>query len=144
MTGRGITSTSYPGSNCPCLTLLPAGVAWPSHYWERRWALNPPFHPCLLRTIRRLALHRRYVSVARSGKSPRPGGYPAPRHLECGLSSTLSHCACAQCIWSRGHPACLWWFHHTIEGLACQTGRGRSKELIDKIVDSTRPALPFQ
>ncbi len=32
---------------------------------------------------------RRYVSVARSGRLPRPGGYPAKCSVECGLSSAL-------------------------------------------------------
>jgi len=33
---------------------------------------------------------RRYVSVARSGRLPRPGSYPAKCPVECGLSSTLT------------------------------------------------------
>jgi hypothetical protein len=35
------------------------------------------------------ALRRLYVSVALSGKLPRPGVSPAPCPVECGLSSTL-------------------------------------------------------
>jgi hypothetical protein len=31
---------------CPCLALLPVGVAWPPHCCVRRWSLTPPFHPC--------------------------------------------------------------------------------------------------
>jgi hypothetical protein len=34
-------------------------------------------------------IHRRYVSVARSGRSPRHGYYPALCSEECGLSSAL-------------------------------------------------------
>ena len=30
---------------CPCLALLPVGVAWPPHCCVRRWSLTPPFHP---------------------------------------------------------------------------------------------------
>ena len=33
---------------------------------------------------------RRYVSVARSSRLPRPGSYPAKCSMECGLSSTLA------------------------------------------------------
>jgi hypothetical protein len=33
---------------------------------------------------------RRYVSVARYGRLPRPGSYPAKCSVECGLSSTLA------------------------------------------------------
>jgi hypothetical protein len=33
---------------------------------------------------------RRYLSVARSGRFPRPGGYPVLRSVECGLSSIRS------------------------------------------------------
>ena len=67
----------------------PLVPAWPcswqglpgrSHCWLRRWSLTPPFHPywhC-----------QRYVSVAQSGRFPRPGCYPTPCSVECGLSST--------------------------------------------------------
>jgi len=72
----------------------PLVPAWPCswwglpgrrHYCRRRWSLTPPFHP-----YRRAAdcTLRRYVSVARSGRLPRPGSYPAPCAVECGLSST--------------------------------------------------------
>ncbi len=41
----------------------------------------------------------RFISVALSVRLPRPGGYPAPCPVECGLSSmALSH---------RGHPTSL-------------------------------------
>ena len=40
-------------------------------------------------TVHRQAMHRRFVSVARSDRLPRPGDYPAPCSMECGLSSTL-------------------------------------------------------
>ncbi len=30
----------------PCVTLLPAGVAWQAHYCALRWSFTPPFHPC--------------------------------------------------------------------------------------------------
>ena len=59
-----------------------------------------PFEGCLAALIAESAgglLHhhftltgiRRYVSVARSGRLPRPGSYPAKCSVECGLSSTL-------------------------------------------------------
>ena len=60
------------------------GLPGRQHYCRRRWSLTPPFHPCWGET----GSPRRYVSVARSGELPRPGGYPAPCSVECGLSST--------------------------------------------------------
>ena len=61
-----------------CLALLQPGVAWPLHYCRRRWSLTPPFHPYHF---------WRTVSVARSGRFPRPGDYPAVCSMESGLSS---------------------------------------------------------
>ena len=78
-----------PGGNSllyPCLALLQMGVAWPWYYYQRRWALDPPFHPC--RQQARGLLLGRFVSVARSGRFLHPGGYPASCSAECGLSST--------------------------------------------------------
>ena len=54
VTKTGKRATSRPstckqvGELCFCLVLLPMGVAWPSHYCERRWSLTPPFHLCQL------------------------------------------------------------------------------------------------
>jgi hypothetical protein len=45
-------------------------------------------------TEHRQAMHRRFVSVARSDRLPHPGGYPAPCSMECGLSS-LPQCRSA-------------------------------------------------
>ena len=84
---------------CPCLALLPVGVAWPSALLHTPVVsyTNPgqtvcvkplplaPFHPYQLRG----AKPRRFISVARSDRLPHPGGYPAPCSMECGLSSVL-------------------------------------------------------
>jgi len=63
------------------------GLPGRAHYWARRWSLKPPFHPYRQLRPKPQPL-RRFVSVARSGRLPRPGSYPAPRSGECGLSST--------------------------------------------------------
>jgi len=83
--------------HCPCLALLLAGVTWPWHCCQRRWSLRPPFHPYRHRVAPAL---RRFVSVARSGRLLRPGCYPAPCPVECGLSSTLNE-------QGRDHPTSL-------------------------------------
>ena len=54
----------------------------------------------LLHHLFTLTGNRRYVSVARSGRLPRPGGYPAKCSIECGLSSTLVNRA------ATTQPAC--------------------------------------
>jgi hypothetical protein len=51
-------------------------------------------------------LARRYVSVARSGRLPHPGCYPASCSMECGLSS-------ASQMRNRDHPTSLRNSHHT-------------------------------
>jgi hypothetical protein len=78
--------------HCPCLALLPVGVAWPPALLQApvvsytyNAAALPPFHPCRHHQV----MPGRSVSVARSDRLPRPGCYPAPCSLECGLSSTL-------------------------------------------------------
>ena len=54
---------------------FPFGETWfPHHLFTLTWTIK---------------VHRRYVSVARSGRLPRPGNYPAPCPVECGLSSAL-------------------------------------------------------
>jgi len=70
---------------------------------HKRLQAISPFHP-----YRRVANHplRRSISVARSGRSPRPGRYPASCSVECGLSSQ-------QPKLPRGCPTSLG-LHHTI------------------------------
>ncbi len=67
--------------------------AWPCSGWglpcrprdrEARWALTPPFHPCLC--SRRS--HRRSVLCGTFRRLTTPGRYPAPCPVELGLSST--------------------------------------------------------
>ncbi len=42
-----ITRRSTSGQLFPCSVLHHAGFAMPSGYPDSRWALTPPFHPCL-------------------------------------------------------------------------------------------------
>jgi len=85
-----------------CLTLLPAGVAWPLHYCRRRWSLTPPFHPCPC---------GRYVSVARSGRFPEKSGVSAPEVTRRRALRSADFPRSRR--GDRGHPACLRHFHHT-------------------------------
>jgi hypothetical protein len=103
--------------------LAPTASAWPCSGWglpgragcpARRWSLTPPFHPYRDRW-RKTPPIRRYVSVARSGRLPRPGCYPASCSSECGLSSR--HAAKSHCP-AVARPA--WTNHNTIETLKRQ------------------------
>lgn len=62
---------------------------------------------------------RRYISVARSDRFPRPGCYPAPCSQECGLSSTQPGAAAR----SPGQPGQI---HHTRIKLIRQSLEGSS------------------
>ena len=50
-------------------------------------------------TISPLLPEERYVSVARSGRSLRPGRYPTSRFMECGLSSPCEQGATTWLTW---------------------------------------------
>ncbi len=63
-----------------CLALLLAAVAWPSALQQTPVVSYTAVSP--------LPIARRIVSVALCGRLPRPGCYPTPRSMECGLSST--------------------------------------------------------
>ena len=76
--------------------------AWPcswrglpvhGHCCPCRWSLTPPFHPYLrLHCLQQAATNRsvrRYVSVARSGRFPRPGSFPGA--MLCGVRTFLCY-----------------------------------------------------
>ena len=67
----------------PYLALLPVGFVVPSLSPAARWALTPPFHPCLCGRSR----HRRSVLCDTFRRLAAPGRYPAPCPVEPGLSS---------------------------------------------------------
>jgi len=93
------------------------GVAWPQ-------ALLPA--PVVsYTTISPLLPEERYVSVARSGRSLRPGRYPASRFKECGLSSPCEQGATTWLTWG---------FHHNMFGgfLVGDMSRGYFRKLIMK------------
>jgi hypothetical protein len=95
------------------LALLRAGFAVPQVLPPERWALTPPFHPCLMRLAERRepkvlpldcgrgpASHRRYFLCgtfrsrnSQDYESPTPWRYQARRPAESGLSSSPAHLA---------------------------------------------------
>ena len=68
------------------LVLLPGGFAVPVLLPVRRWALTPPFHPCLFR----LRGHRRFVLCCTFRRVAPPWCYQAQHPAEPGLSSALA------------------------------------------------------
>jgi len=54
-------------------------------------------------TISPLLPKERFVSVARSGRSLRPGRYPASCFMECGLSSPCEQGAITRLTWGFHH-----------------------------------------
>jgi len=77
---RRAASRPPGGELCPCLALLQAGVAWPWYYYQRRWSLTPPFHPC------------RRISPGGMFVWPGPADYSAP-----GIARRLA-------LWSADFP----------------------------------------
>ena len=69
------------------LVLLPGGFAVPVLLPVRRWALTPPFHPCLIR----LRGHRRSVLCCTFRRVTPPWCYQAQHPAEPGLSSALAN-----------------------------------------------------
>src|SRR5690606_36743239 len=68
----------------PCLALHRVGFTLPALLPEARWALTPPFHPCLCPK----SGHRRSALCGTFRRLAAPGRYPAPCPVELGLSST--------------------------------------------------------
>ena len=74
----------------PCLALLPAGVTWPPALLQMPVVFYTTFSPSPLTSSEMSWL---FVSVAlirqvsSSRRVPRPGCYPTPCSMECGLSS---------------------------------------------------------
>jgi len=66
------------------------GLPGHPHYCRCRWSFTPPFHHHLLTRERwgRLSVSVALVrQVSSSRRVPRPGCYPTPCSMECGLSS---------------------------------------------------------
>ena len=63
---------------------LQVGFAVPAASPSRRWALTPPFHPCL---IRHYSGHRRSIFCCTFPDLAVGGRYPPPCPVEPGLSS---------------------------------------------------------
>ncbi len=86
-----------PGLECSEQLLVPAwpcswrGLPGRGHCCPRRWSLTPPFHPSLRLTYPQQAASKlsvwRFVSVARSGRLPRPGSFPGA--MLCGVRTFL-------------------------------------------------------
>ena len=68
------------------LVLLPGGFAVPVLLPVRRWALTPPFHPCLIH----LRGHRRSILCCTFRRVAPPWYYQAQHPVEPGLSSALA------------------------------------------------------
>jgi hypothetical protein len=87
-----ISLGGLPGTQRDEQSLIPVrpcsrrGLPGRPHYCGRRWSLTPPFH-------HHPPEGRQLFSVARSGRLLRPGVSPAPRSMECGLSSTTHRSA---------------------------------------------------
>jgi len=99
--------------------LLPSadGVvpAWPCswrglpgrlHCCKRRWSLTPPFHHHSAPKCGAVCFCGPLPVGRLQTKSPRPGCYPTPCPMECGLSSIPQ-------TQDRGRPTSLRQFHHT-------------------------------
>jgi len=86
----------------PCLALLPAGVTWPSALRQMPVVSYTTFSPspegCLFLWP--------YPAGSRLSALPRPGCYPTPCPVECGLSSILR-------MQDRDCPTSLRRIHHT-------------------------------
>ena len=73
-----------------CLALLPAGVTWPSTLLQMPVVFYTTFSPSPLHhTVREaVCFCGPFRQVNASRRFPRPGCYPTPCSMECGLSST--------------------------------------------------------
>ena len=97
----------------PCLALLPAGVTWPRTLLRAPVVFYTTFsplpHPYPLpkgeEEIKAVCFCGPFRQVHVSRRFPRPGCYPTPCSLECGLSSTPT-------TQSRDRPTDLRRFHH--------------------------------
>ena len=109
----------------PCLALLPAGVTWPRTLlrapvvFYTTFSPSPP-PPCTLPQIRggpgkgpAVCFCGPFRQVHASRRFPRPGCYPTPCPLECGLSSTPT-------TQGRDRLTDLRSFHHTRIMRECQ------------------------
>jgi len=83
---RGNTAAGCPACR-PYLVLLPVGFAVPLPLPVARWALTPPFHPCLLVCHSKAGQRGGLFSVALSLGSPPPAVSRHRVSVEPGLSS---------------------------------------------------------
>ncbi len=73
----------------PCLALLPAGVTWPSALLQMPVVSYTTFSPSPATSPIGKGAGCLFLWPY-SGRFPRPGCYPTPCSMECGLSSTLT------------------------------------------------------
>src|SRR6185436_2117646 len=107
----------------PYLVLLPAGVTWPSTLLQMPVVFYTTFSPSPCHPKRDEGLFVSVALVRQVGSLrsvPRPGCYPTPCSMECGLSSIPT-------TQNRDRPTDLRQLHHT------RKGRGRQREQISKV-----------
>ncbi len=108
------------------------GLPGHPHYCRCRWSLTPPFHhhrpfPALPQIGGGFGWGWLFVSVAlirqvsSSRRVPRPGCYPTPCSMECGLSSTPT-------TQDRDRPTDLRRHYHTRKGTGRQQSGGDSNK----------------
>ena len=74
----------------PCLVLLPAGVTWPSVLLQMPVVFYTTFSPSPCASAGLFVSVALIRQVSSSRRVPRPGCYPTPCSMECGLSSIPS------------------------------------------------------
>src|SRR5512143_1170504 len=87
--GAHAETSSLPSSTddfAPAWPCSRRGLPGRLHYGGRRWSLTPPFHHHL--PAEAVCFCGPFRQVNASRRFPRPGCYPTPCSLECGLSST--------------------------------------------------------
>ena len=116
MEGAHMETSSLPPSADDFVPAWPCsrrGLPGHAHYCARRWSFTPPFHPCPHpgplpkgeEEIKAVCFCGPFRQVHASQRFPRPGCYPTPYSLECGLSSTPT-------TQGRDRPTDLRCFHH--------------------------------
>ena len=90
----------------PCLALLPAGVTWPRTLLRAPVVFYTTFSPLPPSCGAAVCFCGPFRQVHASRRFPRPGCYPTPCSMECGLSSTPT-------TQDRDRPTDLRHFHDT-------------------------------
>jgi hypothetical protein len=120
----------------PCLALLPAGVTWPFTLLQMPVVSYATFSPSPRETARLFVSVALFRQVRSSWRLPRPGCYPTPCSLECGLSSTPR-------TQGRDRPTDLRRVHHTRKGRVRQQVLTNSHSGIrDFLTFLTGPRVP--